>query len=176
MADCENGIVDNLDIAILSHLQKDGRKSFTDIARALGTSVGTVRNRVTKLIDENTVHIIGRMNPHRVGFNAPATINVSVEPHCLEEAIEEIAKFPEISYLAVVTGGYDLIVDVMCRDSNHLTEFLLNRLSKVRGVKHLETSIVLRIHKVAQPDLNLVRRGSLSPEIDEVQEHVILRF
>jgi Lrp/AsnC family transcriptional regulator for asnA, asnC and gidA len=176
MADCENGSVDDLDIAILSYLQKDGRKSFTDIARALSTSVSTVRNRVTKLVSEHTVQIIGRMNPHRVGFHAPATINVSVEPQYLEQAIREISTFPEISYLAVVTGEYDLVVDVMCQNSDHLTEFLINRLSKVNGIKNLETSIVLRILKVVQPDLNLVRCNPSSSGNDNEIERRLQRL
>ncbi len=176
MADCENRVVDDLDIAILSYLQKDGRKSFTDIARALDTSVSTVRNRVTRMIAENTVQIIGRMNPHRVGFHAPATINVSIEPQYLDQAICEISTFPEISYLAVVTGDYDLIVDVMCQNSAHLTEFLINRLSQVAGVKNLETSIVLRILKVVQPDLNLVRCNPIPTENEKEIEQNLHRL
>jgi Lrp/AsnC family transcriptional regulator, regulator for asnA, asnC and gidA len=152
-----NYLVDELDIAILKHLQKDGRKSFTDIAKALGTAVGTIRNRVTKMVDEDTVRIIGRVNPYRVGFNSPATINVSVQPRLIGEAINEISECPEVSYIALVTGEYNLIVDVMCRDGNHLTDFLVNRLPHVTGVVNFQTSIVLRIHKFAQPDLNLVK-------------------
>lgn len=155
-----NGIdflVDELDISILKHLQKDGRKSFTDIAKVLGTAVGTIRNRVTKMVEEDTVRIIGRVNPYRVGFNSPATINVAVQPQYIEEAIKEISDCPEVSYLALVTGEYSLIVDVMCRDGNHLTDFLIHRLPSVTGVIKFQTSIVLRIHKFAQPDLTLVK-------------------
>ena len=65
------------------------------------------------MISEQTVRIIPRVNPHRVGLNAPATINVSVEPACLEFAINEIAALPEVSWLASITGKYDLVVDVM---------------------------------------------------------------
>ncbi len=153
-----NLYVDDLDIAILTRLQEDGRKSFTDIAKELGTAVGTVRNRVTKMVEEGTVRIIGQVNPHRVGFNAPATINVSVMPQYLEEAVEVILKFPEVSYLAIVTGEYDLVVDVMCRDGNHLTHFIVNSLSKVNGVKNIDTSIVLGSIKLPSPICSWLNR------------------
>ena len=168
MADDCDSFVDQLDFAILAHLQEDGRRSFTDIARDLDIAVGTVRNRVTKLLEDSTLKIIGRVNPHRVGFNSPATISVRVQPRYINEAIETIAKFPEVSYLALVTGEYDLVVDVMCENSAHLTEFITNRLSKVIGVDQMQTSMVLRIHKVAQPDLKLIKSHEHGHETDKI--------
>jgi Lrp/AsnC family transcriptional regulator for asnA, asnC and gidA len=153
-----NGVyIDDIDFAILAYLQEDGRKSFTDIAKELGIAVGTVRNRVNKMVQDKTVRIFGRVNPHHVGFSAPATINISIEPQYMEKAIEEISQFREVSYLSVLTGEYDVMVDVMCRDVSHLTDFLLQRLAKVKGVKDFHTALILRIHKYAQPDLNLAR-------------------
>lgn len=164
-----NGIyIDDLDFAILSLVQEDGRMSFTDIAKSLGIAVGTVRNRFTKMIEEKTVQIIGRINPHHVGFNAPATITVSIEPQSLESAISEIAEFPEVSYLSVLTGEYDVMVDVMCRDANHLTDFLLKRLARVKGVKDFRTALILQIHKYAQPDLRMARSADQTEEQKEI--------
>lgn len=151
--------VDQLDLAILTHLQEDGRKSFTDIANALGVAVGTVSNRLRNMVADNTVRIIPRVDPQRVGFNAPATINVSIEPACLEEAVEEIASFPEVSWLASITGDYDLVVDVMCCDISHLKTFISQRLAKVPGVRDMATCLYLQIHKIALPDLDLVKQG-----------------
>ena len=154
--------IDDLDFAILSLLQEDGRKSFTEIAKKLGIAIGTVRNRFAKLLGQKTIQIIGRINPYHVGFSAPATITVSIEPQYVEEAVKEIANFPEVSYLSVLTGEYDVMVDVMCRDASHLTEFLLKRLAQVKGVKDFRTAMILQIHKYAQPDLNLARPSDAS--------------
>jgi Lrp/AsnC family transcriptional regulator for asnA, asnC and gidA len=112
--------VDALDLAILKHLQDDGRRSFTEIATCLNVAVGTVRNRLKRLLTDQTVRIVPRINPQRVGFHAPATILISIEPTLHEEAITEIATFPEVSWLASLTGEYDVVVDVMCRDIDHL--------------------------------------------------------
>ncbi len=157
-------VVDDLDFAILSLLQKDGRTSFTEIANELGTAVGTIRNRVTRLLEDGTLHIVGRVNPYRVGFNSPATILVSIEPDCIENAIAEISEFPEVSYISMITGEFELMVDVMCRDSDHLSEFLVHNLSKVRGIKSYRTSIILRLVKYVQPDLQLARSQSIGAE------------
>jgi Lrp/AsnC family transcriptional regulator for asnA, asnC and gidA len=156
MANSNNGYVDDLDLEILTQLEADGRKSFTDIANSLNIAVGTVRNRVTRMLANGTVHILGRVNPHHVGFNAPATIVISVQPECLESSVKEIAKFPEVSYIAVLTGQYDVMVDVMCRDARHLTQFLVHRLARVKGVTDFQTQLILEIHKYSQPDLKLL--------------------
>jgi Lrp/AsnC family transcriptional regulator, regulator for asnA, asnC and gidA len=165
MTEPDGSYIDDLDFAILAQLQEDGRKSFTDIAKDLDIAVGTVRNRVTKMLDDNTLRIIGRVNPHRVGYNVPATINISVLPQYTDEAISKIAEFPEVSYLAVVTGEYDLMVDVMCENGNHLTEFVINKMSNIPGITKIQTAVVLRVAKVAQPDLKWIKEHRSSGEL-----------
>ena len=68
----EISTLDALDFEILSCLQKDGRMSFTIIAENLKVSIGTVRTRFNKLIEDGTVSIIGRVDPDKVGFNCYA--------------------------------------------------------------------------------------------------------
>lgn len=149
--------LDALDLKILRGLQDDGRRSFTAIADALSLSVGTVRNRVSRLVADGTLHVIGRADPHRVGFHAPANIHIIVRPPSLiEGAAEQIAAYPEVSYVAVVSGQYDLEVDVMCRDLEHLTELVTERLPGVPGVEDTHTSMILRVVKYAQPNLELL--------------------
>jgi len=151
--------LDDLDFDILSHLQNDGRKSFTEIAQDLGVSLGTVRNRVARMVEEGQVNFIGRVNPSRMGFNAYANIHITVRPSILIERVANlIATYPEVSYLAMVAGEYDLEVDVGCRDNNHLTNLIADRIHKIEGVVNTTTSMVLRIYKIDQVDLNLARR------------------
>lgn len=164
--------LDKLDFDILSHLQEDGRKSFTDIADALGVAVGTVRNRFTKLLNDKTLHIIGRADPHRVGFRAPANIHVAVRPpQLVEAAAEAIAAFPEVSYVAMVSGEYDLELDIMCRDIEHLTSFVTKHLHKVSGVADTRTNMILRVIKYAQPDLRILRQPANTTSA-ESESHV----
>lgn len=152
--------MDELDFSILTQLQEDGRKPFTEIAKLLGVTEGTVRNRVSRLITDKTLRIIGLVDPHRVGFDAPALISVAVRPGALDELIELVKQFPEVSYLLLVTGEYDLIVEVMCRDREHLTDLITKRLHNLPGVVDTHTLIILHTYEVIQPDLNLVKIGS----------------
>jgi hypothetical protein len=63
--------MDRLDYEILSVLQQDGRRSFTEIGKKLGVSEGTIRKRVMRLVDDGVIRIIGLVDPHLVGFDAP---------------------------------------------------------------------------------------------------------
>lgn len=155
--DKTNFSLDELDFNILSCLQQDGRMSFTVMADKLNVSVGTIRTRVNNLIEEGTVNIIGRVNPDKVGFHAYAHIAVYIRPATLKEKVAlKISKFKEVSFLAMTSGDYDLEVDVMCRDNDHLVQ-VVNEISKIEGVNQTKTTIYFKVYKYAQPDLNLLR-------------------
>jgi Lrp/AsnC family transcriptional regulator for asnA, asnC and gidA len=150
-------VLDDLDFAILSYLQQDGRMSFTVMADKLKVSIGTIRTRFNKLIEDETVNIIGRVNPEKVGFRSYAHIAVYVRPATLKEKVaQKISKLSEVSFLAMTSGDYDLEVDVMCRDNDHLVQFV-NQLSAIEGVYQTKTTIYFKVYKYAQPDLNLLK-------------------
>jgi Lrp/AsnC family transcriptional regulator for asnA, asnC and gidA len=149
--------LDELDFQILSFLQEDGRMSFTVIADKLKVSIGTVRTRFNKMIREGTVSIIGRVDPDKVGFRCYAHIAVFVRPATFKEKVAfKISKLPEVSFLAMTSGDYDLEVDVMCRDNNHLVHFV-NGISKIEGVNQTKTTLYFKVYKYAQPDLKLLK-------------------
>jgi Lrp/AsnC family transcriptional regulator for asnA, asnC and gidA len=149
--------LDGLDFAILSCLQQDGRMSFTVIAEKLSVSIGTVRSRFNKLIEDGTISIIGRVNPDLVGFHSYAQIAVYVRPVTLKEKVaQKISKLPEVSFLASTSGDYDLEVDAMCRNNDHLMDFV-NELSAIEGVHQLKTTLYFKVYKYSQPDLNLLK-------------------
>lgn len=149
--------LDELDFNILSCLQQDGRMSFTVMAEKLKVSVGTIRTRVNKLIEDETVSIIGRVNADKVGFHSYAHIAVYVRPATFKEKVaKEIAKFKEVSFLAMTSGDYDLEVDVMCRDNEHLVKFV-DEISLIEGVNQTKTTLYFKVYKYAQPDLDLLK-------------------
>jgi Lrp/AsnC family transcriptional regulator for asnA, asnC and gidA len=150
-------LLDDLDFKIVNCLQQDGRMSLTVMAEKLDVSVGTIRTRVNKLIEDKTISIIGRVDPEKVGFHAYAHIAVFIRPAPLKEPVaQQIALLPEVSFLAMTSGDYDLEVDVMCRDNDHLVDFV-NRISGMEGVYHTKTTIYFKVYKYAQPDLGLLR-------------------
>ena len=146
--------LDELDFAILSHLRDDGRKSFTELANDLNVSVGTVRNRYAALVESKVLQVYGRVNPAQVGFVAYAHILVSVRPsNRIEAILEEFSQYPELSFLAVTTGEYDIVLDVMCRDSDHLNSLIRERVQTTEGVNYTTTNIYLKVLKTAQPEI-----------------------
>jgi Lrp/AsnC family transcriptional regulator for asnA, asnC and gidA len=149
--------LDDLDFAILDCLQQDGRISFTVIAEKLNVSIGTIRTRFNRLIDEKTISIIGRVDPDKVGFRAYAHIAIYVRPAALKEKVaQKIVRRPEVSFLAGTSGEYDLEVDVMCKDNDHLIRFV-NDISNIGGVYQTKTTIYFKVYKYAQPDLRLLK-------------------
>lgn len=149
--------MDQIDLDIISFLQSDGRMPFTDIAKALGVSEGTVRNRVARLMQDRVLQIVGMVDPYRLGYDAPAIISVSVQPPLLNQVAKTISTFPEVSYLIMVSGEFDLLVEVLCKDRDHLANFLNEKLLKVAGILNTQTSMVLHTYKMsygALPDIN----------------------
>jgi Lrp/AsnC family transcriptional regulator for asnA, asnC and gidA len=149
--------LDKLDFEILSCLQQDGRMSFTVIAEKLEVSIGTIRSRFNKLIEDGTINIVGRVNPDKVGFQSYAQIGICVRPVTLKENVADlISNLPEVSFLAATSGDYDLEVDVMCRNNDHLMDFV-NNISRIEGVYQTKSTLYFKVYKYSQPDLNLLK-------------------
>ena len=157
MNHAEKNSLDELDFAILSLLQKDGRITFTVIAKETGVSISNVRTRVTKLISDGTIRIIGRVMPEKIGFNAYASIRVAVRPgNKIDSVAQQLLEYREVSFLALISGEFDMEVDVMCRNNEHLIEMVNQRISNIDGVYKTTVDMYLKVLKYAQPDLNLL--------------------
>ena len=143
------GCVDKIDRAIISHLQYDGRTPFTDIAAELDISEGAVRRRVKRLIEREVLQIVGIAEPQFLGWNAAGMIGVAVQAGQIKAVAEQIAQFPEVSYLFMASGGFDLFAEVYCRDMDHFVSFLNEKLQKVPGVQRTETFMILKMYKLS---------------------------
>jgi Lrp/AsnC family transcriptional regulator for asnA, asnC and gidA len=141
--------MDALDLKIISHLRSDGRKPFTDIAVELNVSEGTIRNRVSQLIENKVIQIVGLADPYKLGLDAPAIIGISVVPAEMESVAAELVKHPEVSYLVAVSGEYDLMFEVMCKNREHLSEFLNKTVRMINGVSRTQTYFIFNTYKMA---------------------------
>ena len=139
--------IDDIDLQIIRILNKDGRAPFAQIAKQLGVSTGMIRQRYHRLVQEGVLQVVAITNPLLMGFATMAQIGVKADVSRLEEIAEEIALFEEVIYLVLLTGSYDLHVEVVCRDNTHLLNFLTKKLHAVEGVKEAETFMSLRIAK-----------------------------
>jgi len=141
--------LDKTDQAIVSQLQYDGRKPYTDIAAELGLTEGAVRRRVKRMSDEGILQIVGIVEPQFLEWNAAGMIGVSVQAGRVEEVGEQIAQFPEVTYLFMASGGFDLFVEVYCRNREHFVSFLNNELQQIPGVERTESFMILKMFKLS---------------------------
>lgn len=139
---------DEIDHLILQTLQNDGRKSFSDLAKEMGMAVSTISKRYMNLVDCGILAIIGRVEPERIGLNAYASINVQVDTLAnVERVAQELMALPEVSFLALRTGDFQLEINVMCRDNSHLMEILRNNMDKINHVRKYEINMYLKVYK-----------------------------
>lgn len=140
--------LDDVDKRIISALQADGRRPYSRIAADLDVSESVVRYRAQRLEQAGVLQVVGIADPLRIGFDRMALIGVKVRPGALDDVCAAITALPETSYVAALAGSFDVIVEVICRDTAHFTE-LLKRLHVVDGVTSTESFLVLEIHKMA---------------------------
>jgi Lrp/AsnC family transcriptional regulator for asnA, asnC and gidA len=139
--------LDDTDIKIMKALRQDGRMPLSKIAEQLGVSPGMIRLRYNRLIGMGYLKIVAITNPMRIGYDAMAMIGVRVDGDKLIEVAEKIASFDEVVYLVIVSGAYDIFIDVFCEDRSRLLEFLSKKLYKVDGVRQSESYMHLKIVK-----------------------------
>ena len=151
----ENGIgLDKMDFTILTHLQQDGRKSFTDIAEEMKVSVGTIRNRYTRLVKENVLHIVGWTDPTKAGYNAYARVTIQVKPtELVREVAQQLLPVKEISFLAITSGQHDLEINLLCKNNKQLLEVMHEKIHKIEGVHETHTTIYFEVLKWAAHDV-----------------------
>lgn len=136
--------VDELDFRIIEQLQEDGRRRYTTIAKALGVSEGTVRQRVGRLRRRGVIQIVAVADPLELGFGVVATVGLRVRGRSIQDAARRIAELPEVDYLVIVAGSVDMLVEVVCRDSAHLLRLISEDLVRLPGVECTETFTFLK--------------------------------
>ena len=149
--------MDNLDLQILNALQEDGRTPFTQIAKKVGVAESTIRTRYASLVERGIVQTIAVIDPFSVGYNSPALIGISTEPGATNVVAHILEQMPEVSYLVLTLGGYDLMVEVFCRDREHLTDLITNQIQAIKGVRSTETLVIGKIFKLSffwQPEIH----------------------
>lgn len=139
--------LDELDRSILRLLREDGRRSNADIARAVGVSQPTVRQRLDRIVHSGAAYVTVRVNPAVIGFPVDAVINIKVLGRNVREVGEQIAALENVAYVGYLSGPYDIQVEAFLRSNDHLFQFLTEELTPTDGVASVETSIVMRTEK-----------------------------
>jgi Lrp/AsnC family transcriptional regulator for asnA, asnC and gidA len=149
MSSHANTRLDDVDRRVIAALQTDGRRPYSRIAADLGVSESVVRYRVQRLEEAGVLQVVGIADPLRLGFDRMALVGIRVRPGMVREVCQRVVELPETSYVVMVAGSFDVLIELVCRDTAHFTEVLTERLQKIDGIVATESFFALEIHKLA---------------------------
>ena len=139
---------DPLNRRIIAMLQEDGRVAYSIIARELGTTEGTVRNRVNQMIDAKVLRIIGVADPVALGNEGYALVamrlGAGADPRSVSARFEAC---DEVTFVLFATGQYDLVVEVICETHRDLRDFLLEHCYGQADIVAVEPMLALALYK-----------------------------
>lgn len=137
--------LDETDKAIIRHLQEDGRMSYADLAPLIRLSPAATRQRVRALVDSGVMQIVAVTDPTRLGFDIQAMVGFRVTGD-LDGVARHMREMPEVDYLVITTGRFDLLAEIVATSSE---DFLatLNTIRNLDGVQSSEVFTYLRLEK-----------------------------
>ncbi len=134
--------IDEVDRQIINCLVDDGRISGQEIARQLDLSERTVRNRLGRLLEDDVIKINATVNWPLVGYAVITDIFCEVETSRTTEIADQIAKFPEVGYVASSLGEQNISVQGYFRTNQELYEFVEQKLARIPGILRTRTVVV----------------------------------
>jgi Lrp/AsnC family transcriptional regulator, regulator for asnA, asnC and gidA len=142
-----NGVaIDEVGKRLIEQLQRDGRMSYAALAKTVQLSEAAVRQRVQRLIDSGAMQVVAVTDPLQVGFSRQAMIGLRVEGDLVRVA-DQLAAIDEVDYVVITAGSFDILLEVVCEDDDHLLRLLSERIRALPGVRDAETFVYLKLTK-----------------------------
>lgn len=138
-------IMDDIDRRIVQLLGRDGRMPYTALARELGVSESTVRQRVTRLQDNGTLRIVALCNPLTLGHQA-VRLMIRCRDLTPQVVAKSLAAMPMINHVALCAGGQDILLEGTCRDQAQLVQ-LMDDVRMLPGVSEVQILLLLQLFK-----------------------------
>jgi Lrp/AsnC family transcriptional regulator for asnA, asnC and gidA len=138
--------IDSVSLAIIEQLQEDGRRPYAAIGKAVGLSEAAVRQRVQKLLDQGVMQIVAVTDPLTVGFRRQAMVGINVEGD-LDPVADALTTMEEVEYVVMTAGSFDLLIEIVCEDDDHLLEMINKRIRTLPGVRTTESFVYLKLRK-----------------------------
>jgi Lrp/AsnC family transcriptional regulator for asnA, asnC and gidA len=139
-------VLDDIAKRIIEQLQKDGRRSYAAIAKDVGLSEAAVRQRIQRLLEAGVMQIVAVTDPLMLGFRRQAMVGVRAEGD-LRDVAERLGKLDEIDYVVLTAGSYDILLEVVAEDDDHLLRVVNEQIRAVSGVRSTEIFMYLRLEK-----------------------------
>jgi Lrp/AsnC family transcriptional regulator for asnA, asnC and gidA len=142
-------LLDELDRRIIRLLQRNARVPNTEIGRSLDVTETTIRNRVSRLLDEGLIEIVAVVTPKATEATISALLLLTVSPPGVPEVAEQIKARPEVRYLSLVIGRGQIMAETFFRDHAHLLSFQTEFIAGLPHVTSVETWLVGRVEKLS---------------------------
>ncbi|PPK95311.1 Lrp/AsnC family transcriptional regulator for asnA, asnC and gidA [Kineococcus xinjiangensis] len=138
--------VDAVDRELIQHLQDDGRMSYAALAKAVGLSEAAVRQRVQRLLEGGVMQVVAVTDPMTVNLMRQTMIGIRVDGDTRQVAAR-LAEVPEVDYVVLCAGSFDVLCELTCADDEQLLELLNSQIRSIPGVRSTETFLYLELVK-----------------------------
>lgn len=140
-------VLDDLDKRIIDALKIDGRMPVTDIAARVDSTSSTVRKRLQRLEETNSMRVVAVTDFYAAGYDVLLAIGVEVENRSAEEVGMALAELDHVFSVNLTTGQYDLEILVAAKDHEELCHIVHEEFSKIEGIVNLDTAFALDVLK-----------------------------
>jgi Lrp/AsnC family transcriptional regulator, regulator for asnA, asnC and gidA len=138
---------DRIHRAIVELLQENGNLSNVEIARRLSISEDTVRRRRTYLHEDDVIRVVAVANPFKPGYRIMAFIGVQTQKTLLSSVEQTLQEMPEVRFLGVTLGTYDLMLEAWFKSNDELLRFVTVDLATIQGITRTESFQIMRLSK-----------------------------
>ncbi|MCL7746757.1 Lrp/AsnC family transcriptional regulator [Halalkalibacter alkaliphilus] len=139
--------LDEMDFSILGFLQENGKRSYTEIAKLLNVSEGTVRTRINRMLKDGVFEFIIHMDPNKIGLNVQVIIGIVTKLGHQEQIATTLNRYQEVRFVGAFSGRHDLILQAYFKNNDDLVHFVNKELANMDGVISVDVSIELKQYK-----------------------------
>lgn len=157
--------LDELDLRLIDLLSRDARVSNRRIAADLGVTEGTIRGRIKRLQQENLIRFTAITNTAYLGSPQLVFLGIQAEQARVQEVARKIAEIPPINCVIITLGRFHILAIGLFRDLDEVLDVANNRMRRIEGVRHVETSVAVKTIKYNDRMARITR--SIEIEDDE---------
>lgn len=143
--------LDEHDEAIIALLRVDGRMAIRDLAREVGLNEATVRARIRRLEQSQTMRVVARLDLPSIGFPFTALVGVRIRGRSLEDVCADLLKLEQVLSVLSVIGRNDLEIQVIAKTMDDLDHQLTDVIPAIEGIVSLESALAMKVYKYIQP-------------------------
>lgn len=141
--------LDEVDSRLVKALNRDGRRTFADLAAEVGISEDQAARRVNSLRDRQALTFATLVSPAALGFEVEAFVFLKVDLPCLEEAVGVLSGHPSVRYLALTAGRCQIVAEVVLHNTDALLAFQMQVLAQLPGLRDSRIEIEVGTYKRA---------------------------